>query len=249
MFSVPKHQIRNLEHQAPLTIQIFGLKGEKIVRGNTVMIDKNSTNMKKKGKKNRKAELINAAAKLFRASGYDGTSVRDIAKEVGITSGSIFYYFESKEDLLEAIILHGISTGVKIVENELKNEVTPVNRFYALVYAHLLALHSDPDSAHEVSVREWRRLPEDARKRLRSLNERYKSIWRQELLSLKDAGYLKSDHEICRKTLIAALNWSLAWLKPKTKKSYEDVANNLCSVVLNLTKQEFISLKQDDTRI
>lgn len=197
----------------------------------------------RRNKTERKRELINVAAQLFKISGYDKTTVRDIADKVGITSGSIFYYFNSKEDLLEAVIFYGISSGLEVVEKELKKKNTPLGRFHALVYAHLLALHGDPGSAHEVSFREWSRLPNDAKKRLKGLNERYKFIWNQELFALKEAGILKSDPEICRRIMNAALNWSPVWLKSKTKKSYEDTADHFCSVILNITKQDFSSMR------
>ena len=44
----------------------------------------------------RRAELLQAAARLFRSQGYDATSTRDIATAAGMQSGSPFYYFESK---------------------------------------------------------------------------------------------------------------------------------------------------------
>ena len=57
--------------------------------------------MKADDSKRRKA-LLTAAARLFRDVGYPRATVRDIAKAVGIQSGSIFYYFETKEDLILA---------------------------------------------------------------------------------------------------------------------------------------------------
>ena len=47
--------------------------------------------------------IINAAQKLFAVSGFDGTSVRDIAQEAGVNVAMISYYFGSKEKLMEAV--------------------------------------------------------------------------------------------------------------------------------------------------
>ncbi len=52
----------------------------------------------------RRDELINASAKLFNKLGFQRTTVRNIAEEIGITSGSIFYHFDNKEQLLEAFV-------------------------------------------------------------------------------------------------------------------------------------------------
>lgn len=50
----------------------------------------------------RREQILDAAMRLFGQKGYQGTSIRDIAREVGITEGLIYHYFENKEQLLEA---------------------------------------------------------------------------------------------------------------------------------------------------
>ena len=52
-------------------------------------------------------EILGIAETLFAKNGFDGTSVRDIAKEAGINVAMINYYFESKENLLELIVKRG----------------------------------------------------------------------------------------------------------------------------------------------
>lgn len=53
----------------------------------------------------RKAEIVNAASHLFLTKGYEQTSVADINKMVGIAKGTFYYYFESKDQLLDEIIM------------------------------------------------------------------------------------------------------------------------------------------------
>lgn len=67
----------------------------------------------------RKAELIDAAEELFRTRGYHQTSVSDIVKNIGVAQGTFYYYFETKEDVLEAII----SRIVILIFNELEEVV------------------------------------------------------------------------------------------------------------------------------
>jgi len=67
----------------------------------------------------RKAELIDAAEELFRTRGYHQTSVSDIVKNIGVAQGTFYYYFETKEDVLEAII----SRMVILIINELEELV------------------------------------------------------------------------------------------------------------------------------
>ena len=56
---------------------------------------------------NRREALLRAAARLFVEKGFDATTTRDIAEAVGMRSGSPFYHFRSKHDLLKAAIADG----------------------------------------------------------------------------------------------------------------------------------------------
>ncbi len=52
----------------------------------------------------RRQELIDAAAKIFQDKGYEAASIQDVADALGILKGSVYYYIDSKEDLLFAAI-------------------------------------------------------------------------------------------------------------------------------------------------
>ncbi len=56
-----------------------------------------------KDKTDTEEKLINAAEKLFAEKGYSETSIDDICEEVNVTHGLFYYYFDSKEDIVEAI--------------------------------------------------------------------------------------------------------------------------------------------------
>ncbi|MFT4195467.1 TetR/AcrR family transcriptional regulator, partial [Ottowia sp.] len=58
---------------------------------------------------NRRQALLQAAARLFRGKGFDGTSTRDIAAAAGMQSGSPFYFFASKQALLAAVMQEGMA--------------------------------------------------------------------------------------------------------------------------------------------
>jgi AcrR family transcriptional regulator len=54
----------------------------------------------------RRKELIDAAEELFREKGCEETSVSDIVKKVGVAQGTFYYYFKSKDDILDAVLDH-----------------------------------------------------------------------------------------------------------------------------------------------
>lgn len=54
----------------------------------------------------RRGELICAAEELFRENGCEETSVSAIVKKVGVAQGTFYYYFKSKDDILDAVLDH-----------------------------------------------------------------------------------------------------------------------------------------------
>ena len=70
-----------------------------------------------KSAEERKLEIILASEKLFRENGYSKTSVDAIIKEIGVAKGTFYYYFKSKEKVLEAIVEHTLGQIVGMAEH------------------------------------------------------------------------------------------------------------------------------------
>lgn len=58
--------------------------------------------------RNRRAQIITAAAELFHSHGYDRVGMADIARSVGITGGALYRHFDSKQDLLREAVAEGL---------------------------------------------------------------------------------------------------------------------------------------------
>lgn len=77
----------------------------------------------------RRREIQSAARELFIKKGYEQTSVNDILKIVGIAKGTFYYYFDSKGEVLEAIILDIVDEGIIMAEDILRDKSIPlINR-------------------------------------------------------------------------------------------------------------------------
>jgi AcrR family transcriptional regulator len=69
----------------------------------------------------RMAEILDSAAKFFYTKGYHATSIEDVARDVGMLKGSLYYYIKSKEDLLYGLLLGVIKQGTGGVEKALED--------------------------------------------------------------------------------------------------------------------------------
>ena len=74
----------------------------------------------------RKKDILETARRLFITKGYEKTSVNDIIQEVGIKKGTFYYYFTSKEEMLEEMILEVVKQGAERARAVLKDESIPI---------------------------------------------------------------------------------------------------------------------------
>ena len=88
-------------------------------------------------------EILNVAERLFAEEGFDGTSVRDIAKKANINVAMISYYFGSKEKLLEALVIHRIGTMKLRLENLLQEDSTPIEKIEKLVVYYINQINAN----------------------------------------------------------------------------------------------------------
>lgn len=72
----------------------------------------------------RKNELVDAAEELFKDKGYPKTSIADIVNKVGVAHGLFYYYFDSKEDVIDAIVQRMVDEFVVSI-----NEIIEVEEF------------------------------------------------------------------------------------------------------------------------
>ncbi len=107
----------------------------------------------------RRAEVILTAARLFRKHGYERTTVRELARAVGLQSGSLFHHFRSKEEILVAVMNNGIQEVLDAGRQALALYQAPADRLAALFRVHMWSmLHGAGGDAMNALVYEWRSL-------------------------------------------------------------------------------------------
>jgi AcrR family transcriptional regulator len=161
-----------------------------------------------------RAGIVRAAARLFREKGFDGTTVRDIAAAVGMQSGSPFYYFESKHDILLAVMEQGLRDALERTEAALDPGQSAPERFRALVRTHFRVLHDAGSEFITVMLYDWRSLPAEHRRKLAPLKDRYDAIWQQTLEDLHLLARIEVDPKLARLMILGAINFTATWYRP-----------------------------------
>lgn len=189
---------------------------------------------------NRKNELVKAAAKLFRRKGFDATSTRDIAAAVGMRSGSPFYHFKSKGDLLYAVMAQGMRSAIEKQQNTMlialqKTEHDghiPYRQLRILVRHHVEVLLSPDSDFIPVMLYEWRSITPRQRTLLAKLQRDYEAVWLPVLDALHASGQLRCPVKLARLLIFGALNWSVQWFDAKKEAGMDELTDAAMALFL-----------------
>lgn len=88
-------------------------------------------------------QILQVAERLFAEKGFDGTSIRNIAKEADINIAMVSYYFGSKEKMLEALIYSRTTDVRMLLENILKEDIEPMEKLDKLIDLYLARVHKN----------------------------------------------------------------------------------------------------------
>lgn len=101
----------------------------------------------------RRRELVDAAERLFTISGYEQTAISDIVNEVGVSQGTFYYYFDSKEDVLVAVLKKNIDVMEKdirtIAERGDLDEAVKLNEMANILVKHAASGKKIMDYIHQ----------------------------------------------------------------------------------------------------
>ncbi|ALK87829.1 TetR/AcrR family transcriptional regulator [Limnohabitans sp. 63ED37-2] len=168
---------------------------------------------------NRRQALISAAAQLFKRQGYDATSTREIAALVGMQSGSPFYHFGNKQDLLLAVMVEGMKQAIARQHAACTNTTADSarERLRQLIRHHFDVLLGPDSDFIPVMLYEWRSLAPAQRKAITELKDDYEAAWMPVLQALHETGQLQAPVGLARLMIFGALNWSVQWYEPARK--------------------------------
>lgn len=172
----------------------------------------------------RRKQITAVAAKLFKKHSFDRTTVRMIAKEAGIKSGSLFHHYKDKEEILFAVIEQGLSGALNTLKKEIKNASSAEEQLKAVILGQLKALHGKDKDAHIVSISEWRSLDDKSRQRLITIRDEYEAYWQSIIDTAISEGLLQGEPRLQRLFILGSLNWTIHWYKVKRSVRIEDTA-------------------------
>ncbi len=183
----------------------------------------------------RRQEVLNVAARLFADKGFHGTSMDDIARELGILKGSLYYWIDSKDALLTEILEGSVLETIVEAEEIVEREASAADRLRALIHGHILSWVRNPNNFW-VYVSEWRWLNPPSQQRFRDERDRLEAIYKRTIREGIAAGEFavsEEDVTVIVNLIFGAMNWFPRWYRPGGRASHEDIADVLATLVLD----------------
>lgn len=98
----------------------------------------------------RKNEILDVAEELFVTKGYNKTTIIDILDRVGIAKGTFYYYFKSKEEVMDEIIFRVVDRDVEKAETIVKdNNMSPIEKIQTILMSQKAELGDKKDKLIE----------------------------------------------------------------------------------------------------
>ena len=177
-----------------------------------------------------RARILDAAAHTFRQVGYSSASLRDIAEQAGMQAGSLYYHFESIEQLAEEVMIAGVDGAYAAVRQAVANlpdDAGVLDKLEAAFGGHLSYLLDQSDYAVAM-MRMLHQTPESIRERTLARQRGFGRFFARLFEAAHAEGLLKSDMNLSalRMLIFGAMNWTPEWFS-QTGLSPEQLASHL----------------------
>ena len=185
----------------------------------------------------RMLQILSESARLFATTGYDGTSMRDIAEACGISKSLLYHHFTDKDEIYARIALGSTQRLFEFVQDRLPENGSPTERVRAFMtatgdyfqryrsncIASTAAFWSDPELRRHKERMMWR--------------DRYEGLIRTLIQDAIDAGDFRAvDVPLTGRLVLSSLNWMHRWYRPEKGMTPAQIADAYYDLIFNGVK-------------
>ena len=165
--------------------------------------------------RNTRADVVAAAGRLFAERGYQGTSMRDLGRELGLLGSSLYAHVDSKQDLLVEVVEDGARLFQDSARSALAVEGSALDRLRALVSGHVDVVLSNQDVVRTF-LNEARMLDEGHRSRIIAARDAYEQAFRGVIADGVGDGSFRADVDPKMSSIfiLSILNALERWYRP-----------------------------------
>ncbi len=186
----------------------------------------------------RRAQLIEAAGRIFREKGYEKASISDFAKALGMDRASVYYYTSGKEELFRDIVQDAVRSNIELVEDIARSDASPREKIERVLiglmvsferhYPYLYAYIQEDMTRIGGNKTAWAR-------EMQKLTERFDAATLsivQEGIRAKAIRDDAASAQVISFAMIGMCNWTHRWFRPSGKLSGEGLGQAFADILL-----------------
>lgn len=188
----------------------------------------------------RRAEITAAAAKVFLAKGYSATSFRDIAQGLDLDRATLYYYFASKQELVQTAMVAAFAGYADAAEEIVRGEGSPEEKVSRIFLMNIESATRSDFHYVNIFLQEdvTKLMTGDNRDWLRTINahrRRYEAAITSIFEAGSAAGAFRSEvaPSMFTTALIGMGSWAQRWYDPKGPVAAQELADQLASIILH----------------
>jgi AcrR family transcriptional regulator len=182
-------------------------------------------------------QILAGAAEVFRAKGYEQSSLRDVAEAVGVDRASLYYYVSSKEDLLIELVRGPLTDIEKRINAILETSGSPEEMLRMAIVSHLESYEEGwPESFVFLSqnIDELGRSADD----FAQLAKRYHASLLRIIVDGQRAGIFRSDIDasVVMHGVLGMCNWVHRWYRPGGRNTLGEIGQQFATMIIDGVK-------------
>lgn len=101
--------------------------------------------MPRKKQEEKRIKILEAATKVFAREGFYNAKIKDVAQEAGVAHGTIYLYFESKDELLISLFKENLSDLIEYVQSEIQKEQNAKDKLKKMISFQIELIETNPE--------------------------------------------------------------------------------------------------------
>ena len=173
--------------------------------------------------------ILRTAARVFAEKGYHQASIRDISRAAGVSLAGLYYYFQSKEELLFLIQDHALGSLIAGVEDRLPTSGDPLEKLRILI-DNQLRFFVDNMSEMKVLSHEAGSLTGEFRANVEAQKRRLTRLAKQILREVDPRSEL--DERVSAFALFGMMNWLYVWYRPGRDADVDRLVHDMTTIFM-----------------
>jgi AcrR family transcriptional regulator len=193
----------------------------------------------------KKREILDAASRVFRRKGLHASGMRDIAAELGMAVGNLYYYFKDKGELLAFVQEEALTGLLDLAARVRTTDLRADAQLLLLIEGHVVLLNeTTPGSLAHLEVEA---LGERWREAIQERRDAYERAFREVIeAGIASGVFRRTDPKVAALALLGAANWTVKWFRPGGGKSAGTIGRECAELLVRGLLAEGVELERPE---